>query len=93
MSSWSPPRANDVRPFRIAVLIDFSFRCETSCRLALRLSDPMKQDVNVKSASQEANHCQDDENMAHPTPDFLKLTGLEDATDLPKPEGKIAKRC
>ena len=79
MSSCSPPRANDIGPFRLAVLIDFVFRCETSCRLALRLSDPMKQDVNVKDASQQANDCQDDENMAHPTHgSAVKLTGLEE---------------
>jgi hypothetical protein len=45
----------------------------------------MKQNVNVKGASQQANHCQDDENTAHPTPAFFKLTGLGSATDLPKP--------
>jgi hypothetical protein len=81
MSSCSPPRTNDIGPFRLAVLIDFVFRCETSCRLALRLSDPMKQDVYVKGASQQANHCQDDENMAHPTHGsaaLFKLTGLEE---------------
>jgi hypothetical protein len=41
----------------------------------------MKQDVYVKGASQQANHFQDDENMAHRTHGsaaLFKLTGLEE---------------
>lgn len=47
-------------PLRLAVLIGFVFTSRMSCPLALRVSHPVNQDVNVEGTSQEANRCQDD---------------------------------
>jgi hypothetical protein len=88
-----------MRAFLPKLTIGLIFSRGTSCRLALRISHPVKQDVNVEGTSQEANRCWDHFRVLAPphlTHEFSGLpesSGLEELSRSRQPRAKITKHC
>jgi hypothetical protein len=57
MSFGNPAGTNDVWPFLLACLTDFVTDCGVSCRFALFVAHPLKQDEGVEDACSETNRC------------------------------------